>query len=82
VLRVSPDHLEAWRQQQAATEPQASRGQQADVRPRDGEPGFFEVTCGACGEEFGTNFAAGEIACPECEARRCPECRTWFGAQS
>jgi hypothetical protein len=53
--------------------------QHADVRPRDGERGFFDVTCGSCGEEFGTNFKVEEIACPECEARRCPQCRTWFG---
>jgi hypothetical protein len=55
---------------------------ESDVRPRDGEPGWHDVTCGACGKEFGTNFRVEEIECPECEARRCPNCRTWFGAQS
>jgi len=54
----------------------------SDVRPREGEPGFYDVTCGGCGEEFGTNFVIEEIECAECEARRCPNCRTWFGAQS
>jgi DNA-directed RNA polymerase subunit RPC12/RpoP len=52
-----------------------------DVRPREGERNFWDVTCGACGAEFGTNFRVEEIACPECEARRCPHCRHWFGAE-
>ena len=54
----------------------------ADLKPREGWPGMFDVTCGACGEEFGTNFAVENIRCPECEARRCPHCRTWFGDDS
>jgi hypothetical protein len=66
----------------AMCEPPDGSEKPADVRPRDGEPGFCDVTCGECGEEFGTNFTAEEIECPECEARRCPDCRTWFGAQS
>lgn len=53
--------------------------QPADVRPRDGEPGWLDVTCGGCGEEFGTNVAVAELECPECEARRCPSCQAWFG---
>ena len=54
----------------------------SDVRPREGEPGWYDVTCGSCGEEFGTNFRIEDIDCPECEARRCPHCATWFGAES
>lgn len=52
---------------------------EADVRPREGERGWHDVKCGACGGEFGTNFAIDQIECAECEARRCPKCATWFG---
>jgi hypothetical protein len=38
-----------------------------------------EYECGACARKFGTNFAIDEIECAECEARRCPFCRQWFG---
>lgn len=58
---------------------EASGARPADVRPRDGEPGWLDVTCGGCGSEFGTNFAVAELECPECEARRCPSCHAWFG---
>lgn len=54
----------------------------ADVRPREGQPGWHDVTCGICGAEFGTNFRLEEITCGECEARRCPHCGTWFGAET
>jgi hypothetical protein len=57
-------------------------GRQADVRPDADEPGWLHVTCGGCGVEFGTNFAVEELECPECEARRCPACHTWFGGES
>ena len=50
-----------------------------DLKPREGWPGMFGVTCGVCGEEFGTNSCGEETACAECEARRCPHCKTWFG---
>lgn len=50
----------------------------SDIRPEAGHPGWYEVTCGVCGEEFGTNRVE-EMECPECEARRCPHCATWFG---
>ena len=50
-----------------------------DIRPREGERNFFDVTCGACGGEFGTNFRITEIECAHCEARRCPHCGGWFG---
>jgi hypothetical protein len=52
-----------------------------DVRPREGEPRFFDVTCGNCGGEHGTNFAIDQIECPHCEARRCPHCGGWFGEE-
>jgi len=57
-------------------------GRQADVRTDADEPGWLHVTCGGCGVEFGTNFAVEELECPECEARRCPACHTWFGGES
>jgi DNA-directed RNA polymerase subunit RPC12/RpoP len=41
-----------------------------------------DLTCGACGTEFGTNFDVDQIDCPECDARRCPHCGEWFGAES
>lgn len=44
-------------------------------------PRLPEYECGSCGTVFGTNFKTEEIECPECEARRCPHCETWFGAQ-
>ena len=50
-----------------------------DVRPREGEPGFSDVTCGNCGQQFGTNFRTEDIECFDCEARRCPRCFHWFG---
>jgi hypothetical protein len=53
----------------------------ADLRPREGEPGWHDVTCGSCGSEFGTNFAIDQIDCVECGARRCPHCATWFGGE-
>jgi hypothetical protein len=61
----------------AAQHPQAA----SDVRPREGERGFFDVTCGACGGEHGTNFAIDQIECPHCESRRCPHCGGWFGEE-
>jgi DNA-directed RNA polymerase subunit RPC12/RpoP len=48
------------------------------ANPR-GLPPLPQYTCGQCGETFGTNFRTEEIECPECEARRCPHCETWFG---
>jgi hypothetical protein len=64
----------------------ASEDEQAegdDVRPRaDGQRGL-DITCGACGEDYGTNVTdLDEIECVECEARRCPHCQRWFGGQS
>jgi hypothetical protein len=64
----------------------ASEDEQAeanDVRPRaDGQRGL-DITCGACGEDYGTNVTdLDEIECVECDARRCPHCKTWFGGQS
>jgi hypothetical protein len=38
-----------------------------------------EYECGACARVFGTNFKVDEIECADCEARRCPFCRQWFG---
>jgi hypothetical protein len=52
-----------------------------DVRSREGERGFYDVTCGNCGGEHGTNFAVDQIECPHCEARRCPHCGGWFGGE-
>ena len=63
----------------AGAEPQPAPD---DVRPREGERGWKDVTCGSCGEESGTNFRDEEIDCPECEARRCPHCKRWFGGES
>ena len=40
-----------------------------------------DLTCGACGTEFGTNFDVDQIDCPECDARRCPCCGEWFGGE-
>jgi hypothetical protein len=37
-----------------------------------------EYAC-ICGITFGSNCAADDIQCPECESRRCPLCATWFG---
>lgn len=54
----------------------------ADMRPDPDWPGHWSVTCGHCDEEFGTNFRVEEIECPECESRRCPHCKAWFGAES
>ena len=45
---------------------------------RDGH-GMFDLTCGACGETFGTNCRDDDITCPECGAHRCPHCGGWFG---
>jgi hypothetical protein len=42
-------------------------------------PPLPQYTCGQCGMTFGTNFDEDKIECPECEARRCPHCKTWFG---
>jgi hypothetical protein len=53
-----------------------------DVRPREGDPRMKDVTCGSCGEEFGTNADDDDIGCVECDARRCPHCKRWFGGQS
>jgi hypothetical protein len=53
-----------------------------DVRPREGDPRMKDITCGSCGEEFGTNADDDEIECTECDARRCPHCKRWFGGQS
>lgn len=44
-------------------------------------PPLPEYACGQCGTTFGTNVAEDRIECPECDARRCPHCETWFGAQ-
>lgn len=54
-----------------------------DVRPRaDGLRGL-DITCGSCGEDYGTNVTdLDEIECVECDARRCPNCRHWFGGTS
>jgi hypothetical protein len=54
-----------------------------DVRPRaDGRHGL-DVTCGSCGEDYGTNVTdLDEIECAECGARRCPHCQKWFGGRS
>jgi hypothetical protein len=49
------------------------------ARPERTLPPLPQYTCGQCGETFGTNFRIEEIECPECEARRCPHCETWFG---
>lgn len=49
-----------------------------DIVPRPGEPGWYDITCGGCGEEFGTNCDLGDMQCPECEARRCPHCGQWY----
>jgi DNA-directed RNA polymerase subunit RPC12/RpoP len=43
--------------------------------------GMREFTCGNCGEEFSTNCYDDDIACPECGARKCPECDFWFGGR-
>ena len=43
--------------------------------------GMREFTCGLCGGVFGTNWPLDEVQCAHCEARRCPSCRTWFGAE-
>lgn len=51
------------------------------IRPREGEPGWSDVTCGACGEEFTTNCSTDDLECPECDAKRCPHCGGWFGGQ-
>jgi hypothetical protein len=48
--------------------------------PRRDEHGYAEFTCGLCGEVFGTNCDLADIACTECDARRCPDCGSWFGA--
>jgi hypothetical protein len=53
-------------------------GRHVPVKPLPPLPKF---TCGLCGFTFGTNFRTEEIECPECEARRCPHCETWFGSQ-
>lgn len=71
------DEATAAREPQPAPELAAA----ADVRPRDGEPGWHDVTCGSCSAQFGTNFRIEEIECAECEARRCPNCATWFGGE-
>lgn len=39
----------------------------------------LDLTCGACGEEFGTNCADDDIRCAVCSAHRCPHCGGWFG---
>lgn len=53
-----------------------------DLRPREGEPGWWDATCGSCGMEHGGNLDENDIECPFCEARRCPHCKTWFGGES
>ena len=69
----------------ASPEPQPADGQAAesapsDVRPRaDGLRGL-DITCGSCGEDYGTNVTdEHEIECVTCEARRCPHCHAWYG---
>jgi len=69
-------------------EPQSATGLTAgsvpsDVRPRaDGRRGL-DITCGSCGEDYGTNVTdLDEIECVTCEARRCPHCQIWFGGNS
>lgn len=52
---------------------------QGEPLPPRGPDGFREITCGACGETFGTNFADDEVECPDCDARRSPCCGSWFG---
>jgi hypothetical protein len=41
-----------------------------------------EHACGGCGETWSTNCAADDITCPECEAKWCPACGTWFGGDA
>ena len=50
-----------------------------EALPPRGPDGMRNLTCGACGGEFGTNFAEEEIECAHCDARRCPHCGEWFG---
>jgi hypothetical protein len=58
----------------------AGEGEPPDIRPRkDGRAGL-DITCGSCGEDYGTNVPdADEIECPECGAHRCPRCTAWYG---
>jgi hypothetical protein len=52
---------------------------EAAALPPVGPDGMRDLTCGACGGEFGTNFREEEIECAYCDARRCPSCGEWFG---
>jgi hypothetical protein len=56
----------------------AEPGKPAKLPPR-GSDGMRDLTCGACGGGFGTNFSEEEIECAHCDARRCPHCGEWFG---
>ena len=47
--------------------------------PQVGPDGMRDLTCGACGGVFGTNFHEEQIECAHCDARRCPHCGEWFG---
>jgi hypothetical protein len=42
-------------------------------------PPLPRYRCGNCDEQFGSNCVAGDISCPECEAKLCPHCGRWFG---
>lgn len=58
----------------------AAHGAPPDVTPVHGRPGYVDVTCGKCEEQFTTNCdLTDDICCPECGAHRCPECDCWFG---
>jgi hypothetical protein len=52
-----------------------------DLYDDPGLPPLPGYTCGQCGETFGTNCDEDDIRCPECGARRCPHCETWFGGE-
>ena len=56
----------------------AGFGASADLPPL---PPLPQYTCGACRETFGSNCDPDDIVCPYCEARRCPRCLKWFGAE-
>lgn len=56
----------------------AGFGPSADLPPL---PPLPQYTCGACGETHGSNCDPDDIVCPYCEARRCPHCLKWFGAE-
>jgi hypothetical protein len=82
-LMASREYREQWEVLECEPQPApelAAGSAPSDVRPRaDGRRGL-DVTCGSCGEDYGTNVPdADEIECPECEAHRCPCCLAWFG---